>query len=67
MRWWRFEYRFAGKEKLLDYGIPPGLSLNVACEHDDAAHRQLTDPVDLSAPRRMRRRAAPRAITALNP
>ena len=31
-RWWRFKYRFAGKEKLLSLGVYPDVSLKQARE-----------------------------------
>ncbi len=31
-KWWRFKYRFDGKEKLLSFGVYPDVSLSKARE-----------------------------------
>ncbi len=36
-KWWRYKYRFAGKEKLLALGIYPLISLADARERHDSA------------------------------
>ena len=36
-RWWRFKYRFAGKEKLLSMGTYPDTPLNAARARRDRA------------------------------
>src|SRR5260370_7333810 len=41
-RWWRFKYRYAGKEKLLSLGTYPDVSLAKAREARDEARRMLT-------------------------
>jgi len=38
-KWWRYQYRFAGKQKLLALGIYPDVSLADAWERH-AAHRR---------------------------
>lgn len=45
-KWWRFKYRFDGKEKLLSLGIYPDVSLKSARERRDDARRLLADGVD---------------------
>ena len=48
-KWWRFKYRYAGKEKLLSLGTYPEVSLKGARERRDEARRRLmggTDPSD---------------------
>src|SRR5260370_32948417 len=52
-RWWRFKYRFAGKEKLLSLGTYPDVSLAKAREARDDARRTLADGVDPSAARQV--------------
>ena len=51
-KWWRFKYRFAGKEKLLSLGTYPDVSLVNAREAREAARRQLASGIDPSASRR---------------
>lgn len=46
-KWWRFKYRFGGKEKRLSLGVYPDVSLMKAREKRDAARKLLaigTDP-----------------------
>ena len=40
-RWWRFDYRFAGKRKTLSMGTYPDTGLAKAREKRDAARKQL--------------------------
>jgi len=40
-KWWRFKYRFSGKEKLLSLGTYPDVSLAKAREAREDARRQL--------------------------
>ena len=49
-RWWRFKYRYAGKEKLLSLGTYPEVSLADARERRDDARKLLAQnpPVDPS-------------------
>jgi integrase len=56
-RWWRFRYAFAGKEKLLSFGIYPDVSLKDAREARDDARRLLAKGIDPSAARQEERRA----------
>ena len=51
-RWWRFKYRFAGKEKLLSMGTYPDTPLKAARERRDRARALLEDGVDPSEARR---------------
>lgn len=55
-RWWRFKYRFAGKEKLLSLGTYPDVSLAKAREAREEARRQLAGGVDPSAARQEQKR-----------
>lgn len=45
-RYWRFKYRFDGKEKLLALGVYPDVSLKEAREKRDAARKQVAADVD---------------------
>ncbi|MDR5170696.1 tyrosine-type recombinase/integrase [Methylobacillus flagellatus] len=58
-KWWRFKYRFDGKEKLLSLGTYPNVSLANARERRDEARKLLAqDPsVDPSAKRKAHKSA----------
>jgi integrase len=56
-KWWRFKYRFAGKEKLLALGVYPELSLAAAREAREDARRLLARGVDPSEAKRQAKRA----------
>lgn len=45
-KWWRFKYRFGGKEKLLSLGTYPEVSLKEARERRDIARKQIAADVD---------------------
>jgi hypothetical protein len=45
-RWWRFKYRYLGKEKLLWFGTYPDISLNDARDRRDEARKQLAADID---------------------
>ena len=45
-RWWRFKYRFGGKEKLLSLGTYPEISLAKARTKRDQAREQVADGID---------------------
>jgi integrase len=45
-KWWRFKYRFAGKEKLLSLGTYPDVSLKDARERRDQERKKLADKID---------------------
>lgn len=51
-KWWRFKYRFAGKEKRLSLGVYPEVSLKEARDKRDEARALLRKGVDPSAARR---------------
>jgi integrase len=51
-KWWRFKYRFGGKEKLLSLGTYPQVSLKDAREERDKAKKLLRNRVDPSAERK---------------
>lgn len=45
-KYWRFDYRFAGKRKTLALGVYPDSTLAKARERRDLARRQLADDID---------------------
>jgi len=45
-RWWRFKYRFDGKEKRLSLGVYPDVSLKAARDRLDEVRRKLAVGVD---------------------
>ena len=57
-KYWRWKYRFAGREKVLAIGVYPITKLVDARVVRDTARRHLTEGVDPSAARKARRVAA---------
>ena len=57
-KWWRFKYRFEGKEKRLSLGVYPDVALADARARRDAARGLLAAGVDPSAQRRADKRDA---------
>jgi integrase len=47
-KWWRFKYRFEGKEKLLSLGTYPEISLSDARRRRDEARKQVAQGIDPS-------------------
>jgi len=45
-KWWRFKYRFAGKEKLLSLGTYPEVALKDARIRRDAERKKLAEQID---------------------
>jgi integrase len=56
-RWWRFKYRFGGKEKLLSVGTYPEISLAVARQRRDEGRRQVAQGIDPGAVRKAEKHA----------
>lgn len=54
-KWWRFKYRFSGKEKLLSLGVYPDVSLTDARDRRDEARKQVAAGVDPGAARKAER------------
>ncbi len=52
-RYWRYKYRYGGKEKLLALGVYPEVSLKKAREKHQAARSQLADGIDPGAVRKV--------------
>jgi len=57
-KWWRWKYRFGGKEKRLSFGTYPDVSLKTAREKRDEAKRLLAEGVDPSVQRKEQKRQA---------
>jgi integrase len=51
-KWWRFKYRFGGKEKLMSLGTYPEVSLAQARGRRDEGRKQVADGVDPSQARK---------------
>jgi integrase len=51
-KWWRFRYRFEGKEKMLSLGTYPEVSLKDARERRDDARKMLASGIDPSENRK---------------
>jgi integrase len=50
--WWRFRYKFDGREKMLSLGTYPEITLKEARERRDAARRDLAHGIDPGARRK---------------
>ena len=50
-KWWRFKFRYAGKEKLLSLGTYPDISLKDARERRDQERKKLAERIDPAANR----------------
>ena len=61
-RWWRFNYRFGGKQKTISLGTYPLIPLNLARQRRDAARRLVAEGIDPSAHRREEREVQAAAI-----
>jgi len=51
-KWWRFRYRFEGKEKLISLGTYPDVSLEEARELREAERKKLAKQIDPSSNRK---------------
>jgi integrase len=56
-KWWRFKYRFAGKEKLLSLGVYPDVRLQEARDRRDDARKEVAAGLDPSAMRQAAKQA----------
>ena len=56
-KWWRFKYRFDGKEKLISLGTYPDVSLKDARERRDEARKQVAAGIDPGEHRKARKSA----------
>jgi hypothetical protein len=57
-KWWRFKYRFMGKEKLLSMGVYPAVGLREARQGRDEAKKLLESGIDPSFNRKAARAAS---------
>lgn len=56
-KWWRFDYRFAGKRKTLSMGIYPDVGLKDARERRDIARKLLANDIDPGENRKVQKAA----------
>lgn len=63
-KWWRFKYRFDGKDKQLSLGVYPDVSLKSARKRRDDAREQVAEGIDPSDHRKAQKSA--RADRAAN-
>lgn len=54
-RWWRFKYRFAGKEKRISLGVYPDVGLKKARDRRDEMRKLVADGIDPSAVRKQQK------------
>ena len=64
-KYWRFKYRYRGKEKLLSFGVFPEVTLTEARIKRDDARKQLRDDIDPGAKRVKARLAAGESFEAI--
>jgi integrase len=57
-KYWRFKYRFAGKEKLLALGVYPEVTLSEARDKRDSARKLLAQQTDPSLAKQIAKRSA---------
>jgi len=65
-KWWRFRYRFDGKEKMLSLGTYPEIGLSDARERRFEARKLIAlgiDPGEVRRPARRRGQKAPRTVS----
>lgn len=56
-KWWRFKYRFNGKEKRISLGVYPDISLKVARDRREESRKLLTEGIDPSQKRKAHKTA----------
>lgn len=61
-KWWRFKFRFDGKEKRISLGTYPDVGLKAAREKRDEARKLLTDGIDPGAQRKATKAARADAV-----
>ena len=64
-RWWRFRYRYGGREKLLSLGTYPDTTLKLARDKRDEARHLLAKNIDPSAKRQAERTAQAETFEAI--
>jgi len=56
-KWWRFKYRYDGKEKRLSLGVYPDVTLKEARDRRDSARKLLADQIDPGVHRKAQKAA----------
>jgi len=56
-KWWRFKYRYIGKEKRLSLGVYPDVTLKMARERREESRKLLADSIDPSENRKAQKLA----------
>jgi len=56
-KWWRFKYRYIGKEKRLSLGVYPDVTLKMARERREESRKLLADGIDPSENRKAQKLA----------
>lgn len=56
-KWWRWDYRFAGKRKTLSMGVYPDVGLKAARDRRDEARRLVADGIDPGENRKIQKAA----------
>ena len=56
-KWWRFDYRYAGKRKTLSMGVYPDVGLKDARERRDVARKLLANDIDPGENRKVQKSA----------
>lgn len=64
-RWWRFKYRYEGREKMISVGVYPDTGLALAREKRDEARRHLAAGINPSAHRAAKKAAVADSFEAV--
>jgi integrase len=64
-RWWRFKYRYEGREKMISVGVYPDTGLALAREKRDEARRLLAAGINPSAQRAAKKAAVANSFEAV--
>ena len=56
-KWWRFKYRFSGKDKRLSLGVYPDISLQKARQRREDMRKMVSDGIDPGEHRKAQKRA----------
>src|SRR5690554_1949357 len=56
-KWWRFKFRFGGKENRISFGVYPDVGLKAARERRDEARKLLSEGIDPSEHRKAQKAA----------
>ncbi len=61
-KWWRFKYRFDGKEKRISLGVYPDVGLKAAREKRDEVRKRIADGIDPGEHRKATKAARAEAV-----